>query len=392
MKTAESELLKILSSSLFNTEFRLNGEIDYNKVLSEASAQSVLGLAYPVIKDTADIANKWQERFYLAVMHNAAVEAGHAEIHRLFTEAGIPYVTIKGCVSASYYPEPNLRTMGDVDFLVAESDFERAKEVLLKNDFSADTVDSSDRHKSFKRDGLIWELHVKIGGIPNNEAGEIGKKKLKSIIDKAVVLSTDNGEFFVPDTYHHGLVILLHAVGHITSTGIGLRHVCDWAVFVNSMPEKEFAGMFKADLEEIGLWRFARILTALCSEYLGMPQKTFAKNVDKHILADMIEDILSGGNFGKKDKDRYHGSMMMSSDNDLGAVKNVFRALNNRTRKRMPITKKVPVLLPAGWAYVGVNHLVMIAKGERPKIKVKQTLQKTASRRELIEEYMLFKK
>ena len=80
MNTVESEILKILSSSLFDLDYKLIEEIDYNKVLTEASAQSVLGLAYPVIKDADGLNDKWRERFYFTVMHNAAVEVGHAEM------------------------------------------------------------------------------------------------------------------------------------------------------------------------------------------------------------------------------------------------------------------------------------------------------------------------
>ena len=123
-----------------------------------------------------------------------------------------------------------------------------------------------------------------------------------------------------------------------------------------------------------------------------MPEKQFAKGVDKSLMENMIEDILSGGNFGKKDKDRYHGSMLMSGDKNIGMVKNIFHTLNNRAKKRMPVIEKAPVLLPVGWIYVGVNHLAMIAKGERPKVKLKQTLKKTATRRNLIEDYSLFEK
>ena len=390
LNTTESELLKILSSSLFQTDYQINEEIDYNRVLKEARAQSVLGLVYPIVKDAENLRDEWKEEFFVTVMQNAAVEAGHAEIHRLFKEEKIPYVTLKGCASAKYYPEPSLRTMGDVDFLVAESDFERAERILLENGFEHAHEDSSERHRSFNKNNLLWELHKRISGIPAGDVGELCKRKISGMIGKAALISTDGGEFYIPDSYHHGMVILLHTVGHITSTGVGLRHVCDWAVFVNSMPEDVFVDMFSKDLKEIGLWKFTKLLTAFCSEYLGMPEKSFAADADKNILPSMMEDILSGGNFGKKDKDRYHGSMMMSSNTNQSVTKSLFQTLNNRARKRMPVVNKVPVLLPIGWAYVGVNHFVMIAKGERPKVKLKRTLKKTVSRRELIEEYKIF--
>ena len=392
MNTAEAELLKILSSAFFQSEYQLNERIDYNKVLTEANAQSVLGLVYPIVKSAPSLRPEWQEQFFVTVMQNAAIETGHAEIHRLLTAEKLPYVTIKGCASASYYPEPNLRCMGDVDFLVKESDYERAQALLLENGFTSAHEDSSERHKSFCKDKLLYELHIRVSGIPKDAIGELCKKKISGMIDNEIILSKDSGDFYVPNVYYHGLVILLHAVGHITSTGIGLRHICDWAVFVNSIKEEQFLDLFQSDFEEIGLWKFAKILTALCSAYLGMPIKRFADGIEKELLENMIEDILSGGNFGKKDKDRYHGSMMMSGDKNKGMVKTVFHTLNNRAKKRMPIVNKVPVLLPVGWAYVGVNHIVMMANGERPKVKLKQTLQKTATRRNLIEDYRLFEK
>ena len=45
------------------------------------------------------------------------------------------------------------------------------------------------------------------------------------------------------------------------------------------------------------------------SLFLSTPSETH-----NLLLENMIEDILSGGNFGKKDKDRYHGSMLMSGE------------------------------------------------------------------------------
>ena len=49
--------------------------------------------------------------------------------------AGIPYVILKGCASAFYYPDPSKRLMGDVDFLVKESDLEQAGEILRQEGF-----------------------------------------------------------------------------------------------------------------------------------------------------------------------------------------------------------------------------------------------------------------
>lgn len=45
--------------------------------------------------------------------------------------------------------------------------------------------------------------------------------------------------------FHHGLVMLLHLFSHLTGARIGIRHLCDWALFLNSIEEKEFLKLFQ---------------------------------------------------------------------------------------------------------------------------------------------------
>ena len=393
MNQVETELLKLAASALFGAEYEILPEIDYSAVLNEAIAQSVFGLVYPLAKPTVspDMVEKFEEQFFSYVMQNTAVENGHAAVHELMTEYEIPYVTLKGCASAKYYPEPELRCMGDVDFLVQKLDYDRVVELVKAEGFAPIEEDDNSHHQALRQGSIMWEVHHTVAGVPDGLVGGICRKKLLDIMETTEVYHTDSGVFLIPDAYHHGLVILLHTAEHIATTGVGLRHICDWAVFVNSMSEAEFIALFQKTFNEIGLWYFAKVLTALCMRYLGLSEKRFAVGIDEKLLADMMEDILDGGNFGKKDEDRYHGSMMTSkSSDDGGMVKNVFKTLNKRARIRMPITQKAPVLLPVGWIYVATNHLVMIKRGKRPNINLKTTLKKTSKRADLNKRYRLF--
>lgn len=393
MTKTEKELLSIVTAALANNPYNTHLDVDYAAVLEEARTQSIYELVYPFVSDALDETEKsqYEDIFFSDVVQNTMVESGHAAVHELMSKNGIPYVTIKGSASAKYYPDPSLRSMGDVDFLVNKPDFERAVELALAEGFLPEEEESSVRHRALRKGTVIWEIHHTVGGLPEGIVGKICLNKLSGIIKNAVLYHTDSGSFLIPNDYYHGLVMLLHVTGHITSTGVGLRHICDWAVFVNSMSEDTFIEMFRKDFKEIGLWYFAKCLTALCTKYLGLAERAFASDIDDGLLADMMEDILTGGNFGKKDKDRYHSSMLVSGENG-NILKNAFRTLNKRAKVRMPITEKVPALLPIGWAYVGVNHLAMIKKGQRPAIHPKQTLEKSAKRRDMNKSYKLFEK
>ena len=54
---------------------------------------------------------------------------------RLFAKAEISCVVMKGAVSASYYPEPAYRAMGDIDLLVHPRDREKSIALLRANGF-----------------------------------------------------------------------------------------------------------------------------------------------------------------------------------------------------------------------------------------------------------------
>ena len=56
----------------------------------------------------------------------------------------------------------------------------------------------------------------------------------------------------------------------------------------------------------------------------------------------------------------------------------------------MPITEKLPILMPIGWIYVGLNHIKMVAKGERPSLHPTKTIKEAAKRSDLNKRYRLF--
>ena len=102
---------------------------------------------------------------------------------------------------------------------------------------------------------------------------------------------------------------------HLNGEGIGLRHLCDWAVFVSSMSRAEFCELFEKSLKSIGLWHFACVLTSLCVEYLGCNAESLLEQIDNDSISLYMSDIIKGGNFGQKDDDRSHQALLMSREN-----------------------------------------------------------------------------
>lgn len=238
-------------------------------------------------------------------------------------------------------------------------------------------------------------MHEAIGGIPDDKCGEKIKSYLSDIIEKSIL---HDNSFRKPCTFHHGFILLIHTAEHLTSTGIGLRHLCDWAVFVNKIPDDEFVTLFRDKLKEVGLWRFACLLTFVSEKYLHIRHCTWLDDAEKpsnEFLEKMIVDIFKGGNFGTKDKQRLNQAKLITDGDShkagsRGAFRQLVSSVNAKSRERMPIIRKVPFLMPIGWIYTTCWYVGLIIKGKRPSININEMVRGGEERRAIYKEFKLF--
>lgn len=373
LSTTESTLLKLLSRSLFQNEVTFEEGIDWNAVLQEAIQQAVPAVAFADFQESSDetLMNRINNVVYSTISNNTEVHHNHLELHKLLSNHNIPYVILKGCVSASYYPEPAYRSMGDVDFLVFPENFQKCCELLEENGFLGNDEPFL-CEKQYQKENAVYEIHNSVNGIPQNETGKHIEKILSDIISDAKNIEG----YMAPTAFHHCFVMLLHVSIHMLNDGIGLRHLCDWAVFVNRYSSYEFVSTFKAPLQQIGLWRFAQILTQLSSEYIGLPVQVWAsENVDIDYLTKLMEDILHGGNFGRKDEDRYEAGKFISNrskgntDNSSTVIQ-LFSSVIDNIQIVWPITKKYRILFPFAFIAYGFRFLYRLITGKRRKFNI----------------------
>ena len=389
----QMQLLDLVSFALFGGE---QCDIPLTpEVLKEANQQAVMTL----MKVDREIFPDFYLSHAQTLVNNVRIDYEHAEAHRLMMKVGVPYVILKGSASAAYYPEPLFRTMGDVDILIARSDLQKVDAILCENGFHPMENNEHPCHLAYYREnyGAIstWEVHWKANGVPNGKVGTKIEEYMADIIVNAERRQVSEGEYMVPTAFHHGLVMLLHVASHLTNLGIGLRHLCDWAVFVAKFSDEEFCAMFEDKLKKVGLWRFAQLLTQLAMKYLHCPAKDWCGDGDDDYLEMMMVDIMNGGNFGVKDSNRLNQLKLMPNARngkmeDRSLLGQLILTMNDRARRDMPITAKVPLLLPIGWLYVGGRHLVRIKQKRRPTIDVKDMIAGAAERKEIYKEFRLF--
>lgn len=397
LRKHEKVLLDILANNLFNAGRKVSfEEADMKAVWREAYAQAVTLMAF---HNTNDELLQKKEYEYIknklnnTLADNAKIDFEHIRIHNMMKEAGIPYTILKGFASALYYPDPLMRSMGDVDFLVDTDYFEKAQEVLEKNGYKS-TGKNHDVHDVYMGKICRCEMHFQPSGIPEGKAGVKVRKYLRNLLEDTREIQTELGNMNTPSTFHHGLIILLHMCHHLTGDGLGLRHLCDWAVFIASMDENEFLGMFENVFKDIGLWEFAKVMTFICCKYLGCPETNWATDADEKLADYILIDIIIGGNFGQKNADRSHEHLLISSKNEkeVSMIRQFFISANSIVYNNWKAARKFKILLPFGWIFFGGRYIIRSIFGKRPKIRPQKVAKEASERIEIYSRLKLFEK
>ena len=226
----EHILTELLKSSLFGTEPILPQDLEWVAVLSEAKDQTVVALAAKAVPQ--EVASVWQESAMQSQAKFIRLVHEQSQLVNLFERVGIPLVILKGMAAAIYYPEPFRRTMGDVDFLVPQDAIEKAVHLMEENGYQK--ISDGNRHVAFQKAGLEFELHHRfsypdlniedyiIDGLSHPEWGNIGGNRFPMLPRLA-----------------NGMVLLSHLRTHMKS-GIGIRHIIDWMMYVDRELDDEF--------------------------------------------------------------------------------------------------------------------------------------------------------
>lgn len=392
---AQQTLFKLIASNLFGQKFTPDPDTDWAEVYDESRVQAVTLLAFQNFKDLPldkELSCQVEEALYKHTVKNILNFRGHAHLHKLMTEAGIPYCVLKGIASAHYYPSPLIRTMGDVDFYIAPADAERTMHVLETDGFVSDSHEQ-DHHVVYRKPGMHFELHREVAGVPDGNVGQIVRDYLSDLTKSALSEVTEFVTCNHPTPFQHGLIMLLHMQHHLLSEGIGLRHLCDWAVFVNSFDANEFAALFESGLKNAGLWIFTQAVSLAASRWLGLTKHRWMG--DDNELADaLIADILEGGNFGRKKAGRNYEGMFISDRGKDGVGKSRVRqgieSMNRIVRSFWPVAAKLPIIYPFGWIYFTLRYFFRVLIGKHKAVSVVEIFENSGKRKELYSRLKLY--
>ena len=381
MNKEQKLLLYIINCSQFETSSSVVlDDADLDDLYNEASHQAVLGIIAPMILEIQPD-SKWEDAYYRQMASFIRYCHAEEELKELLYNNKVQFVVLKGNAAAISYKEPSYRTMGDIDIQVLPRDFERARDLLLAAGYSnSHEPREGSRHHCLVKAGVEVELHKRFSHDIDLE------DVIVPGIENRVIGVVEGHSFPMLPPLTNGLVLLDHMRMHLKS-GLGLRQVVDWMMYVYRNLNDEFwESSFRSVAASKGLEVLAVTATRMCQIYLGLPLSfTWCSSADEKICKELMECLLVSGNFGRKNGSGNFVETVTTSIRREG----LFRWLQMAGEHNWAAYRKHHWLKPFCWIYQAFRYAGQGLKSGRKGKELLGDLDRSKERYELLKKLEL---
>lgn len=307
----------LVKAGLWEQNVRLSqyNNIDYSAIMRMAEEQSIIGLVTAGLEIVSDV--KIQKEVLLQFVgstlqiekQNNAMNAFIADLIIKLRKEDVYAILVKGQGIAQCYEKPLWRSSGDVDLLLSESNYERAKEFLTPLATDVETEYTHFKHQGMTVNGWVVELHGTLHSRLSKRVDNGIDEVQKDVFYGGNVRSWDNGgtQVFLPSPDNDVIFVFTHILHHFFFEGIGLRQICDWCRLLWTYKDSLNHELLESRIRKMGLMSEWKAFAVFAVKWLGMPVeamplldssnvqefKKFEKKADK-----ICKFVLEVGNFG----------------------------------------------------------------------------------------------
>ncbi len=313
----------LVQAGLWEQDIRLASfdKIDFKEVYRLAEEQSVVGLVAAGLEYVADMKIQKVDaiQFVGQALHmeqrNTTMNHFISVIIEKMRGEGIESLLVKGQGIARCYERPLWRACGDIDLLLDNENYEKAKRFLTPLAVSVDEEDTYRKHLAMTVEPWLVELH----GTLNVDLG----KKIDKGIDLVLTETFTKKEFrtwqngdtdvLLPAPDNDVIFVFTHILQHFFRAGIGLKQICDLCRLLWTYRDTLDRRLLNDRLKDMGLISEWKAFAALTVEYLGMPLESIPFSTRERKWTrkarGVMRLVMESGNFGngreRNNKERY---------------------------------------------------------------------------------------
>ena len=320
MALIEDILLQLTRCALWDISPELDTPLDsesWTELYFQARKQTVQGIVYDAVCRLPDdmlppdhLLGKWMnevlsiEGNYRLHVRSLAWVSG-----RLETESTLKPIVLKGLPLAALYPIPCHRVSGDIDL------FYGSRSAVATADHQVESWGIPvSRGLQYESAYCVGEVTIEHHGLLVNSHVPWRKRRLTEWLEQRLS-ETDST---CPATIEDVPIRLLspeldllqlssHALKHALNEGIGVRQLCDIALFVARHRDSLPKNRVKPLLQRFGMLRWTELCLSYCVTHLGLKadQLPYPIHINTSMVESMHREVLQSGNFGYLDN-RYH--------------------------------------------------------------------------------------
>lgn len=165
MNKLQNGIISLIKAAITDKKAVLSDDFDWASALELAKKHQIIplvyyGIMYSEIEAPKDIFAETENISYqsMAISHNQLYEL--EKLFRAFEDSGIEYMPLKGAVMKSFYPKPEMRTMGDADILIKTEQYEQIR--VTMQDLGFNEILESDHELVWDKKSIHIELHKRL--------------------------------------------------------------------------------------------------------------------------------------------------------------------------------------------------------------------------------------
>lgn len=292
---------------------------EWELIYEIACRQSLLGVVfYSIQKNGAEKPDKklllqWFSISEKIRQNNQRANGAAVKLARFFQENGFRTCILKGQGNVFVYPDPYIRTSGDIDIWVEGG----SKSVLAFARKYVSGAKSCYHHIEFRAvDGVETEVHYRPSFMNNLVHNRRMQRWFECVADEQfsheLELPDGGGKVCVPTNGFNRIYQMSHISNHFFHEGIGLRQILDYYFVLRQGFTEEERLHDGRLLKSFGLYKMTAAVMYVLKEILNLGPELMIVPADKKLGKLLLTEMLQSGNFGQYDKRAKHDGSQLA--------------------------------------------------------------------------------
>lgn len=357
MKQHQEQLCVLLNDALFYNKKNYNEYKNYNwsEIFKEAKSHNILELVYGIatkVKLDNSLMNSIKRDVLVHCLNNITRFEDGKKILHLLHQNGVDIIILKGTQLRFLYPNPEYRTMSDIDILVKKESFNKVKDILIQEGYEAN-VDNGVHLQFIRRNSFPIEVHWRLTNenyIKNSVEFE------KRVWRNKVEFNNYGFPLYVLSIEDNIVYLALHMIEHMLFSGFGIRQICDIALLINA--DIDWCKVVNY-AQELKVEKFLFSILCICNRIFNssIPKSIIEFSLcNKNNIDLLMDEIFDSGLYGGKTVTKIMAKKL--SQYKINNTKENLRIFFPGTKiiyNEFPLSKKYKILIPIVWFIRAVN-------------------------------------